>query len=83
MEMTKEKEKKEKEPLTTKQKVFLGLRIVGNVFFYSILICLLIFSIMNINGGDRDKNFPNILSYLSWKYKKKGNAWSWTQTLPF
>ena len=60
MEMTKEKEKKEKEPLTTKQKVFLGLRIVGNVFFYSILICLLIFSIMNINGGDRKKNFPNI-----------------------
>jgi len=60
MEMTNEKEKKEKEPLTTKQKVFLGLRIVGNVFFYSILICLLIFSIMNINGGDRNKNFPNI-----------------------
>lgn len=60
MEMTNKKEKKEKEPLTTKQKVFLGLRIVGNVFFYSILICLLIFSIMNINAGNGKTDYPHI-----------------------
>ncbi|MCR5349877.1 MAG: hypothetical protein K6E20_02690 [Acholeplasmatales bacterium] len=60
MEIANDKQKKEKEPLTTKQKVFLCLRIVGNVFFYSILLMLLIFSIMNINGGARNRNFPNI-----------------------
>ncbi len=53
-------EKKEKEPKTTKQKVFFGLRIAGNVIFYAILIVLFLFAIMNINGGARNQGFPNI-----------------------
>ncbi len=53
-------EKEKKEPKTTKQKVFFGLRIAGNVVFYSILVLLFLFAIMNINGGARNQGFPNI-----------------------
>ena len=49
-----------KEPKTTKQKVFFGLRIAGNIIFYAILVILFLFAIMNINGGPRNQGFPNI-----------------------
>ena len=52
--------KEKKEPKTTKQKVFFGLRIAGNVIFYAILVILFLFAIMNINGGPRNQGFPNI-----------------------
>ncbi len=51
---------KEKETKTTKQKVFFGLEIFGNVVFYSIIIFLLLFAIFNINGGNGKNNFPNL-----------------------
>ena len=54
------KDKEEKTPRTTKQKVFLGLKIFGNVVFYVIILMLFLFSIFNINGGNKTKNFPNI-----------------------
>ena len=60
MEMEKNDQIKEKKPMTTKQKVFLGLRIAGNVVFYSLLLMLLIFSIMNINGGNGKTDYPHI-----------------------
>ena len=54
-------EKKEnKEPMTTKQKVFFGLRIAFNVVFYALIIFLFLFSIMNIRGGNGTESFPNI-----------------------
>lgn len=55
-----EKEVVEKEKKTTKQKVKFWLTIVGNVLFYSIIILLFLFSIMNINGGNGTTNFPNL-----------------------
>ena len=36
------------------------LKIVGNVIFYLIILALLLFSIMNINAGNRQEGFPNI-----------------------
>ncbi len=54
------KEEKKKEPMTTKQKVFLGLRIAFNVVFYALIIFLFLFSLMNIRGGNGTDNFPNI-----------------------
>ena len=36
------------------------LKVVGNVIFYSIIALLLLFSIMNINGGHKTQGFPNI-----------------------
>lgn len=54
------KEEKKKEPMTTKQKVFLGLRIAFNVVFYALIIFLFLFSLMNIRGGNGTENFPNI-----------------------
>ena len=52
--------KENKEPMTTKQKVFFGLRIAFNVVFYTLIIFLFLFSIMNIRGGNVSENFPNI-----------------------
>ena len=52
--------KENKEPMTTKQKVFFGLRIAFNVVFYALIIFLFLFSIMNIRGGNGSENFPNI-----------------------
>lgn len=49
-----------KEPKTTKQKVLFILKIVGNVVFYLVIAFLLLFSIMNIRGGNGKENFPNI-----------------------
>lgn len=36
------------------------LKIVGNVLFYTVIITLLLFSIMNINAGSKNGGFPNI-----------------------
>jgi len=61
------KDNETKEPMTTKQKVFLGLKIFGNVVFYGVLILLFLFAIFNINGGNGTESFPNIFGtgYLS------------------
>lgn len=60
-------DKDAKEPMTTKQKVFFGLRIAGNVLFYALLFFLFLFAIFNINGGNGTENFPHIFGtgYLS------------------
>ncbi|MBQ6783922.1 MAG: hypothetical protein IJP63_07970 [Acholeplasmatales bacterium] len=60
MEETKNEIIEEKEPRTTKQKVFLGLEIAGNVVFYLIIIALFLFALFNINGGNGTENFPNL-----------------------
>lgn len=57
---TVENTEKKKEPMTTKQKVILGLRIAFNVVFYALIIFLFLFSLMNIRGGNGTTNFPNI-----------------------
>ena len=60
------KEKKKKEPKTTKEKVFFGFKIAGNVIFYLIIIFLFLISIMNINASNND-GMPSLFgrSYLS------------------
>lgn len=50
----------EKEQKTTKQKVFFGLEIAGNVIFYLLIIALFLFALFNINGGNGTENFPNL-----------------------
>ncbi len=60
MEETKNEIIEEKEPRTTKQKVFLDLEIAGNAIFYLIIIALFLFALFNINGGDGTENFPNL-----------------------
>ena len=60
MEETKNEIIEEKEPRTTKQKVFLWLEIAGNVVFYLIIIALFLFALFNINGGNGTENFPNL-----------------------
>ncbi len=60
------KEKKKKEPKTTKEKVFFGFKIAGNVLFYLVIILLFMISIMNINASNND-GMPSIFGrgYLS------------------
>lgn len=55
-----------KQPKTTKQKVFFGLKIAGNVLFYLIIIFLFLISIAQINSGGKN-GIPNIFGkgYLS------------------
>ena len=67
MEETKNEIIEEKQPRTTKQKVFLGLEIAGNVLFYLVIIALFLFALFNINGGNGTENFPNLFGtgYLS------------------
>lgn len=48
------------EDVKTRNMPLFVLKIVGNVIFYLIIIALLLFSIMNINGGNRKEGFPNI-----------------------
>ena len=36
------------------------LKVIGNVIFYLVIALLLLFSIMNIKGGNRTQGFPNI-----------------------
>ena len=72
-------EKLNKEPMTTKQKVILGLKIAGNVVFYVVIILLFLFSIMNINAGGKG-GIPNLFGkgYLS----VKTNSMTVKGTLP-
>ena len=58
--------KKNKEPRSTKEKVFLGLKIAGNILFYLVIILLFLVSIMNINANNND-GMPSIFGrgYLS------------------
>ena len=58
-----------KEKKTPKQKVFLGLRIAGNVLFYTVIIFLFLFSLMNINAGGKN-GIPNLFC-LKMKWDKK------------
>ena len=60
MDETKNELIEEKPKRTTKQKVFLGLEILGNVIFYLVIIALFLFAIFNINGGNGTENFPNL-----------------------
>ena len=48
-----------KEPKSAKQITLLVLKIVGNVLFYSVIVMLFIFSLMNINAGQKN-GIPNI-----------------------
>ena len=50
-------EKKEKDTKALVKKI---LVIVGNVVFYSLVILLFLFSLMNINAGNGSENFPNL-----------------------
>lgn len=50
-------EKKEKDTKALVKKI---LVIVGNVVFYSLVILLFLFSLMNINAGNGTENFPNL-----------------------
>ena len=59
MENTNIKNEKEKQPKTPKQMTLFVLRIVGNVLFYSAIVVLFFFSLMNINAGRRN-GIPNI-----------------------
>ena len=52
--------KKEKPKKTPKQKVFFGLKIAGNIVFYSVLVFLFLLSIANINAGAGKNGIPNI-----------------------
>ena len=70
-------EKVKKEPMTAKQKTIFGLKIVGNVVFYVIIILLFLFSLMNINAGGKG-GIPNLfgtgyLSVQSDSMSKKGD----------
>ena len=57
MEDIKEKNKEEKPKRTTKQKVFLGLEIAGNIVFYLLIIALFLFAIFNINEKETGLRF--------------------------
>ena len=52
-------EPESKEPKSAKQITLLVLKIVGNVLFYSVIVALFIFSLMNINAGQKN-GIPNI-----------------------
>ncbi len=52
-------QKNDKKPKTPKEMTFFVLRIVGNVLFYSAIVVLFFFSLMNINAGRRN-GIPNI-----------------------
>ncbi len=57
---TQKNENELKEKRTKKELTIFILKIVGNVLFYSIIVLLLLFSIMNINAGSKNGGFPNI-----------------------
>ena len=50
----------EKQVVEKKNTPLFVLKVIGNVVFYLIIALLLLFSIMNINGGNRTQGFPNI-----------------------
>ena len=69
--------KKNKEPRTTKEKVFLGFKIAGNILFYLVIILLFLVSIMNINASNND-GMPSIFGrgYLSVQSNSMSNPGS-------
>lgn len=49
-----------KTPMTTKQKVWFGVKIVLNVIFYLLILLVLLFSISNIRAKNKNDQIPNI-----------------------
>lgn len=49
-----------KTPMTTKQKVWFGVKIVLNVVFYILILLVLLFSISNIRAKNKNDQIPNI-----------------------
>lgn len=49
-----------KTPMTTKQKVWLGVKIALNVIFYALILLVLLFSISNIRAKNKNDQIPNI-----------------------
>lgn len=49
-----------KTPMTTKQKVWFGVKIALNVVFYILILLVLLFSISNIRAKNKNDQFPNI-----------------------
>ena len=49
-----------KTPMTTKQKVWFGVKIALNVVFYILILLVLLFSISNIRAKNKNDQIPNI-----------------------
>lgn len=49
-----------KTPMTTKQKVWFGVKIALNVVFYLLILLVLLFSITNIRAKNKNDQIPNI-----------------------
>lgn len=49
-----------KNPMTTKQKVWFGVKIALNVVFYILILLVLLFSISNIRAKNKNDQIPNI-----------------------
>lgn len=49
-----------KTPMTTKQKVWFGVKIALNVIFYLLILLVLLFSISNIRTKNKNDQIPNI-----------------------
>lgn len=49
-----------KTPMTTKQKVWFGVKIALNVVFYLLILLVLLFSISNIRAKNKNDQIPNI-----------------------
>lgn len=49
-----------KTPMTTKQKVWFGVKIALNVAFYILILLVLLFSISNIRAKNKNDQIPNI-----------------------
>lgn len=49
-----------KTPMTTKQKVWFGVKIALNVVFYLLILLVLLFSISNIRAKNKNNQIPNI-----------------------
>lgn len=49
-----------KTPITTKQKVWFGVKIALNVVFYILILLVLLFSISNIRAKNKNDQIPNI-----------------------
>lgn len=49
-----------KTPMTTKQKVWFGVKIALNVIFYILILLVLLFSISNIRARNKNDQIPNV-----------------------
>lgn len=49
-----------KTPMTTKQKVWFGVKIALNIVFYILILLVLLFSISNIRAKNKNDQIPNI-----------------------